>query len=410
MTSLLRNEEFRSVIVKLIILQVTFALIGFVLVNLFIDDVNKKIIERDMGLVGNIVRDYPELEEEIIPHITKGSTDEDKALGQAILKDYGYSLRIGKNKQPILENTSPNIQIFTALLILSSLLPLILVIRGEYKKIYGKINKVSTVAEKVVEGDFSICLNEEGDGDFYILNHQINQMANRLENTLARLNEDKIFLKDTISDISHQLKTPLSSLIMLNELLMEDEKMEVKTRKKFLEKTKAQLDRMEWLIINLLKLARLEAGAIEFKREKVFFRDMVGTCMNLLEPQLEGQNVKVGGNHEAFFYGDRDWTEEALINILKNATEYSKGEIEIKLEDTPIFSSIKIRDNGPGINEKDLPHIFERFYKSSSQLKPDSIGIGLNLAKLIVESQEGSLSVRSKKDMGTEFTLTFLKR
>jgi len=409
-TSLLRNEEFRSVIVKLIILQVTFALIGFVLVNLFIDDVNKKIIERDMGLVGNIVRDYPELEEEIIPHITKGSTDEDKALGQAILKDYGYSPRIGKNKQPILKNTSPNIQIFTALLILSSLLPLILVIRGEYKKIYGKINKVSTVAEKVVEGDFSICLNEEGDGDFYILNHQINQMANRLENTLARLNEDKIFLKDTISDISHQLKTPLSSLIMLNELLMEDEKMEDKTRKKFLEKTKAQLDRMEWLIINLLKLARLEAGAIEFKREKVFFRDMVDTSMNLLEPQLEGQNVKVGGNHEAFFYGDRDWTEEALINILKNATEYSKGEIEIKLEDTPIFSSIKIRDNGPGINEKDLPHIFERFYKSSSQLKPDSIGIGLNLAKLIVESQEGSLSVRSKKDMGTEFTLTFLKR
>lgn len=404
-----RNEEFKSIIIRLIIFQLILALMGFIIVNLFLDNINEKIILRDMSMVGNIVKDYPELQDKIIPYISKDISEENLALGKSTLKDYGYSMEIEKYRQPILKNISPNTQIITLLLLISLIIPLGLIVAGEYKKIYKRVNNVSAAAEKVVEGDFSIYLNEEGEGDFYILNHQINQMANRLENTLNILKREKTFLKDTISDISHQLKTPLSSLIMLNDILLEDKNMDSYTRKKFLKKTSEQLDRMEWLIINLLKLARIEAGAIEFKKEKVLLKDVVDGALKALDFKLEEQSINIEGNMDGFFYGDIGWTTEAVINIIKNAGEHSKGEIGIRLEDTPLFSTIIIKDNGGGIDEKDLPHIFKRFYKSNSDLKTDSIGIGLNLAKLIIESQEGTISVKSEKNKGTELAITFLK-
>jgi signal transduction histidine kinase len=104
-----------------------------------------------------------------------------------------------------------------------------------------------------------------------------------------------------------------------------------------------------------------------------------------------------------------DWTAEALINIIKNAGEHGNGKIEIVLENTPLFSSIMIKDNGDGIDKKHIPYIFERFYKVSSEIKPESIGIGLNLSRVIIESQNGTISVRSKRGEGTEFNITFLK-
>lgn len=405
-----RNEELRSILFKLLILQVVFALLAFILLNVFMDNINRKILVRDMAMVGGIMKDYPELEDKIIPYISKEASKEEQALGEVLLRDYGYKLDLGKNQQVLLKGVSPNIQIISLILILLALLPLGFLIVVEYKRIYEKVRLVSSSAEKVIEGDFSIYLSEEGEGDFYILNHQINQMANRLENTLDRLNREKVFLKDTIADISHQLKTPLSSLIMLNDLLLDEDDMDEETRIDFLEKSQDQLDRMEWLIINLLKLAKIEAGAIDFKKEKVLLKEAIDLGLASLDLKLKDEEISIEGNMAAYFYGDPDWTSEAIINILKNAGEHSRGLIHIVLEDTPLFSTVRIRDNGPGIDKKDLPHIFKRFYKSTNETKADSIGIGLNLAKLIVEAQEGTISVKSEKNKGTEFILTFLKR
>ena len=403
-----RNHELKSIILKLILLQVIFAVVGFFVVNIFIDNINKKIIERDMALVGNIVKNHPELKDEIIPYITKDRSNEDKLIGQEALKTYGYHEKLNKSFQPILKGN--NLQILISLLIFISAIPLGFMIRGEYKKVYEKVQNVYNAAEKVVEGDFGVYLTEEGEGDFNILNHQFNQMANRLENSLDTLKKEKVFLKNMISDISHQLKTPLSSLIVINDILSEDENMEIDTRKNFLERERSQLERMEWLTINLLKVARIEAGAIEFKREKVLLQDIINIAIAALSDKLENQILEIEGNKNAIFYGDKDWTAEALINIIKNAAEHGRGKINIKLEETPLFSSIIVGDNGEGIDEKHLPHIFERFYKVSSEVKPESIGIGLNLAKLIVESQEGTISVRSKKGKGPEVPMPFLTK
>lgn len=405
-----RNEEFKSVILKLIIFQLVFALISFFVVNIYINNINRKIVEQNTALIGNLIKNHPELQNEIIPYITKEISEEDITLGQNVLKIYGYSIEMDKNRQPLLKGISPKLQIVISLLIFIFILPLGYMIKGEYKKIYGKVQNVYSASEKVVEGDFSTYLKEEGEGDFNILNHQFNQMSDRLENNLDTLEKEKVFLKNMISDISHQLKTPLSSLIVLNDLLLEDENMELDTRLSFLEKTRTQLERMEWLTINLLKVARIEAGAIEFKREKVLLKDTLDIALIALADKLEKRFIDIKGNiKEAFFYGDKDWTGEALINIIKNSIEHGNGKIEIKLEGTLLFSNIIVKDNGEGIEEKDLPHIFKRFYRVNSQVKPESIGIGLNLAKLIVESQNGTISVKSKKDQGTEITITFLK-
>lgn len=369
---------------------------------------NRKIVEQNITLIGSILKDHPGLEKELIPYITKEIPKGDIEIGQEVLKSYGYNMKMNKNRQPILKGISPNLQIFIFLLILSFILPLGYMIKVEYKKIYGKVENVYKASEQVVEGDFSTYLKEEGEGDFNILNHQFNQMSNRLENSLDTLEREKVFLKNMISDISHQLKTPLSSLIIINDILLEDEKMKLSIRLEFLEKTKTQLERMEWLTINLLKVARIEAGAIEFKRERVLLRDTVDIALITLNHMLKDQSLEVKGAIDGYFYGDKDWTGEALINIIKNAIEHGDGKIQIELEETPLFSNIIVKDNGEGIEEKDLPHIFERFYRASSQVKLESIGIGLNLAKLIVESQDGTISVKSKKGEGTEITVTFL--
>ena len=402
-----RNEEFKSMILKLIILQIVFAVIGFFVVNIFIDNINKKIIERDMALVGNIIKNHPELKDDIIPYITKEVSEENILIGQEILKLYGYYEELDKSFQPILKGNK--MQMLISIIILSFIIPLGFMLKGEYKKIYKKVQDIYTASEKVVEGDFGVYLTEEGEGDFNILNHQFNQMANRLENGLSVLKREKVFLRNMISDISHQLKTPLSSLIVINDLLLEDKNMDLNMKQNFLEKERTQLERMEWLTINLLKVARIEAGAIEFKKEKVLLKDILNIALSALNHRLENQVLEIEGDENAIFYGDKEWTGEALINIIKNAIEHNRGKINISLEETPLFSSIIVRDNGEGIDEKHLPHIFERFYKVSSEVKPESIGIGLNLAKLIVESQNGTISVTSKKNEGTEFTMTFLK-
>lgn len=409
MNDLFRNREIRSIVIKLFILQLIFGIVGFIIIDISMDRINSQIVKRDMALIGSILNFNPELEDRIIPYITKEVSQEDIDAGMKILTEYGYHDEMDKDYQPVLKDLKPSIQMAAVVSMMFFIISLILIIMIEYRKVYKKIQEISNVAEKVVEGDFSIYLDEEGEGDFNILNHQFNQMTNRLENSLDTLKQEKTFLKNMISDISHQLKTPLSSLIILNDILIEDTDIDLETQIDFLEKSKRQLDRMEWLIINLLKVARIEAGAIEFKRENILLKDVLDISLKSLNTQLRGQEVSIEGNLESNFYGDMDWTAEALINIIKNAGEHGNGKIEIVLENTPLFSSIMIKDNGDGIDKKHIPYIFERFYKVSSEIKPESIGIGLNLSRVIIESQNGTISVRSKRGEGTEFNITFLK-
>lgn len=409
-----RNPEIKSIAARLLVFQIVFSIFIFIIAGAKMEKLNERIIDQNAALVGNILTKHPDLENDIIKYITNGPSQEEIGNGRKILSQYGYDENLEKVAQPLLKNISPKIEIILFVVSLSYFIPLLLLIISEYNSIYKKVRKISFAAERVVEGDFSIKLKEEGEGDFSILSNQFNNMSNRLESTLGSLKEEKIFLKNIISDISHQLKTPLSSLIMLNELIIEDENMEEDIRKDFLNKMKSQLFRMEWLIINLLKLARIEAGAIQFREERVPLIEVVKASISSLNMKAseKKQKINIIGENEGFYlYGDRDWTIEALTNIIKNSIEhsYEGGEIKISLGETPLFSQIIIEDNGEGIDKKDLPHIFKRFYRASTKVKAESIGIGLNLSKSIIEAQNGSIKVRSEKGIGTKFIITFLK-
>ncbi len=411
----MRNKELQSVIIQVIIAQLLIGFILFIVANnYYINRINTSIVKQNQALVGNLLNKHPELEEEIIPYITKEINQNNIEIGKETLNKYGYNTEINILNQPILKDVMYSQGLAIVVIVFLSAIILAFIIFKEYEKVYGKVRKVYTAAEKVVEGEFDVYLDDEGEGEFNILNHQFNVMANRLQNTLQTLKKEKFFLKNTMSDISHQLKTPLSSLIMLNELMLDNKEMDINTRITFLERSKIQLERMEWLILNLLKVAKIEAGAVEFKNEKVYLKDVVELTLEALRVKLSKKDISIEivNDLSGVFYGDKEWTIEALINILKNAIEYSHegSYIEIITEETFLFCNITIKDYGEGIDKKDLPNIFKRFYKGNVGGKTDSIGIGLNLAKAIIQSQNGSISVKSEKRKGTAFTVSFLKR
>lgn len=413
MNLIFRNSEIKNAAIKLLILQILFVSITCIFTRIELNKLQKTIVNSNEALIGNILLKHPELEDDIIGFVTKEASQKDIKKGKEILKQYGYSENMPILSNPWIRDFYNSFQFKISALGLIWLIPLIIIILHEYKNLFKKIRTISTAAEKVVEGDFSVILPEENEGEFAILGHNFNTMANRLKLSLERLKEDKIFLKNIISDISHQLKTPLSSLIMFNELMLQDSNMENGLREGFLERNKSQLDRMEWLILNLLKMARLESGAIEFKKERVPLISPAHKAVNALKDKAETkkQNLVIKGDNSVSFIGDGDWTAEAMINIIKNCIEHTDPgrEITIELIETPLFSRILLEDQGEGIDKKDLPHIFERFYRGSSTVKTESVGIGLALTRLIIEQQGGTIDVSSEKGKGTRFTITFLK-
>ena len=406
---MIRNKELRSIIIKILVLNLILLAIGIYGINIYVKRVNNNIIERDFAIVGGLIELYPGSQETLVSNITKTASESEIKRGREVLERYGYTKGIREDVQPLLKERTKTVRhYFVGLISLFTIIILSLICL-EYRKIYLRVQKLSRVSEQVMEGDFSVYLDEAEEGDFNILNHHFNQMSRRLENSLDILKEEKIYLKDTISNISHQLKTPLSSLGVINDILLDDPEMDSSLRLDFLQKSRSQLMRMEWLILNLLKVARIEAGAIEFKREEILLKTIVDLAIESLKPLLKTSEIEIDGKLDAKFIGDLDWTVEALINIIKNGAEHDRGKLWVILEESPLFVSIRVRDNGKGIDNRDIKDIFKRFYKVKNNVKSDSIGIGLNLSKLIVEAQDGTISVSSKKDIGTEFTIRFLK-
>ncbi|WP_066505790.1 sensor histidine kinase [Abyssisolibacter fermentans] len=409
-----KNSEFKSFAWKLVLFQIIFSLFMYSYMSIIFDNFNIRIINQNSALTGKILINHPELIDELPKLITNTATIGEIEFGKKILSEYGYNEQMEILTQPILGRFYTGIKIKTLLIVLFMLIPLLCLTSYEYKKIYKKARSLSVAAEKVIDGDFSCILPVEVEGDFGVLYNNFNQMANRLKLSLDRLKQDKLFLKNIISDISHQLKTPLSSLIMFNDILMSNENMDKSNQQAFLNKSSSQLARMEWLIISLLKMTRLEAGVINFKNKNTPLLIPIKHAIDSLSIMAneKHQTINVIGNaNKVYFNGDSEWLSEALINIIKNCIEHTDkyGEIEIKTSETPLFSRIVIKDNGEGISQKDLPHVFERFYTANSCVKTNSIGIGLALSKLIIEGQNGSITVSSIKGIGTKFTITFLK-
>ena len=276
-------------------------------------------------------------------------------------------------------------------------------------KRYSDIGELNSYLDKVLaENDPPEILDQE-EGELSILKNNIYKVTGRLKHQKEMLAKDKLQLATAIADISHQLKTPLTSMMVMNDLLMDEEDME--KRQEFLQTQSAQLNRMNWLIQTLLKLSKLDAGSVSLSREEIPAKELVAEATKAFEIQMDLKSIALLTNvSDMTVKCDKNWTIEALQNIIKNCIEHMEvgGKLTIETEDTSIFSRILISDTGCGIAAEDIPHIFERFYKGKNAGK-DSVGIGLALTRTIIENQHGEISVRSTEGAGTTFEIKLYK-
>ncbi len=276
---------------------------------------------------------------------------------------------------------------------------------------YIEIRELSGYLRRIYSGDYSLDIRDCVEGELSILKNEIYKMTLILSKQADQLQSEKEQLANAISDISHQLKTPLTSMTVLADVLS-SETLEPEKRREFTRTLDTQLERMEWLLTSLLKLSKLDAGTIHFKKEQIKASDLITNAMKplLIPMELKEQELILEGAAEASFTGDRNWTTEALINILKNCIEHTPpgGTIRIQTEENPIYTGIIITDTGMGIAKEDLPYIFKRFYKGKNASE-ESVGIGLAMAKSILENQNGDISVTSQPTQGTRFVIKFYK-
>lgn len=257
--------------------------------------------------------------------------------------------------------------------------------------------------------DARIECNEEG--ELYTLFHSVNSMAAILNAHAANELREKEFLKDTISDISHQLKTPLTALNIYNGLL-QDETESLSEVKEFAALSEQELDRIEMLVQSLLKITRLDAGAIVFEKTE----ENVAEMMKDVELHfayragMEQKQIVLSGADDITMVCDRDWMIEAMDNLVKNALDHTKtgDTVHVEWQTGSSALQIRVRDNGCGIHPEDLYHIFKRFYRSRFSKDQQGIGLGLPLAKAIIEAHSGTIEVDSELNVGTTFTINFL--
>ena len=291
--------------------------------------------------------------------------------------------------------------------VLSLLLMLIFCI-STYKR-YQRISSLADDINQVLHGDSSIDFDSYSEGELSILHSEIYKMTVRLREQQQKLLSDKEYLANSLADISHQIRTPLTSINLLVERLsatgLTDE-----CRHQLTNELYELLGRIDWLIITLLKISKLDAGTVSFNKETVSLEMLINkSCAPLLIPiELRGQELIIRA--EGDFYGDSAWTSEAVGNMVKNCMEHTPdgGRIEINAVETALYSEIVIKDNGTGISPEDLPHIFERFYKGKDS-DGKSFGIGLALSRMIIAGQKGTVKAENRKNAGAMFTLRFYK-
>ena len=278
------------------------------------------------------------------------------------------------------------------------------------KRRYLDMEHLSDELDHILHGEGKYLITECEEGELAILNSSIRKMTMKMKEQASQLTNEKILLTDAIADIFHQLRTPLTSLRLTCSMLSE-EKLEYEERVRYVRGIKKQLERMQWLVETLLKMSKIEAGTVTFKKENVVVAEiMEKACEPLLIPlELRGVSLKKEMG-EAALTGDAEWLTEAFSNIVKNCMEHTPegGSITIKAEENALYTEIVISDTGTGFTPEDLPHIFERFYKGKNS-SSESVGIGLALCRTIITGLDGTIKAENGKDGGAQFVIRFYK-
>lgn len=275
---------------------------------------------------------------------------------------------------------------------------------------YQQIKKLSLYLRRISSGDYSLDIRDNAEGELSILKNDIYKVTLMLSEYNEQLKKEKLLLSNHISDISHQLKTPLTSMMVMVDLLRNDELPQEK-RREFITIITHQMERIEWLVSSLLKISKLDAGVITMSPEPVAADQLIKDSLKpfLISMELKEITYQVVASSQ-MIQCDKNWTTEAITNIIKNCIEHTSkgGTIRIEHKDNPLYTELRISDTGTGISKEDLPHIFTRFYRGKNA-SSDSVGIGLALAYQIMKNQQGDITVTSQEGVGTSFTLRLYK-
>lgn len=289
---------------------------------------------------------------------------------------------------------------------LTLLLTLIMLI--DARRRYRSMRELSDAIDELLSGAENIDLTRYNEGELSILENELTKLTVRLREQASELKNDKTMLADSIADISHQIRTPLTALNLIGAELRDPEADEVR-RAELLMDLRSQLGRIEWLVSALLKLARFDADAVSMKPQTLPISQLVARSLDPIAIQMELKNQTVEADITGTVDCDPSWTAEALTNILKNCSEHmGEGTLFITGRENPLFSELVIRDTGSGVDPEDLPHLFERFYKGKNSSE-SSVGIGLALCRMIVTKQNGTVKAENAPEGGARFTVRFYK-
>ncbi len=358
-------------------------------------------------IVDKVVEKYPDIEEEEIIKILNGTEQSKKKY---ILEKYGYTQNTVAIEE-ISKERSSFIKIDIAIIIAGGI-AVTIVLLSYNKKREEKISDINSYIGKVNSGNYELKIEENGEDELTKLRNELYKTTVLLRETAENSEKEKTNLSNSLTDISHQLKTPLTSIRIMIDNIQNNPDIDEKTRNEFIEDISKQIDWISSLVISLLKLAKFDAGSIVMRDEEINVKKLIQNIISNLAILIDIKDIKIEENisEQITLFADYNWQIEALTNIIKNCVEHSfdGGKIKIEAESNSVFTKIIITDEGEGIGKNDLNRIFERFYKSAKSSE-NSIGIGLALAKTIIEKERGYIKVESEVGKGTKFEIKYLK-
>lgn len=357
------------------------------------------------GIVAKIQEKYPEIgKEEIIEILNSNNKDN-------LFNEYGYDINkdsyINQNNEVYIKFNI--LKIF--ILLLSFMILIYLFVRYYFKR-DNEIEKIIKCLEKINQKNYEIDINDVSEDKLSILKHEIYKTTVMLKENTEKANQDKINLKNSLQDISHQLKTPLTSSIIMLDNIIDDLENDIEIKPEFIKKVKKDISKISFLIQSILKLSMFESNTITFIRKEIPVKKIINSSIENIENLCDLKNIKivVKDRSKNKIYCDYRWQVEALTNILKNALDYSFNDsiIIVEVDKNNTYTQIKIKDFGKGMSEDETINIFKRFYKGKNS-SSDSNGIGLSLAKAIIEKDNGRVIVNSLKGEGTTFSIKYFK-
>ena len=404
----MKNKNIKLIIISLTILTI----VTCVVISMQTYSQYKKISvitnEKISEIIEYIIKENSAIDTKNIIQILNSNEYKD---GEEELKKYGINIEEVNSIIAVQKQMKTNIILNIILIVLFSVLYMAIIFIY-LKQRDKKINQITQYINEIKNRKYDLNINENSEDELSNLKNELYKITIMLKEESEISRQDKEKIKMSVEDISHQLKTPLTSIMIMLDNLKDNPNMDEDTKQKFIFEISKQVDWINWLVISILKLSRLEADVVKFSNNKINVKKFIDEIIGNLEIPIEIKNQKISieGDEDASFIGDYKWQQEAITNIIKNAIEHNKenGKITIKYEENVLFTKITIIDEGQGSAKEDLKHIFERFYKAQNS-SDNSVGIGLSLAKNIIEKNNGMINCKSEIGNGTEFIVKYMK-